>query len=197
MKNFSEQRFPTDISYGSMSETRFSTDIVTTSNGREFRNINFPTGRNRYNIGHGIRTKEQLDRVIEFFRAMRGRAVGFRFKDWIDYAVVGQQIAIADGETTQFQLIKTYRIDQLEEIRKITKPVKDTVRIYIDEVEVAVRVSLSTGMVKFEQAPQSGAVITADFEFDVPVRFDSDVFSANIDGYGVHSMNEITVIEVF
>lgn len=33
----------------------------------------------------------------------------------------------------------------------------------------------TTGIVTFTTAPENGAIITANFKFDVPVRFDTDM----------------------
>jgi len=38
--------------------------------------------------------------------------------------------------------------------------------------------------------------VTADFEFDVPVRFDTDKMAATIDSYGVNSWQNIPLVEV-
>jgi len=50
--------------------------------------------------------------------------------------------------------------------------------------------------VTFATAPLSGRVISADFAFDVPVRFDTDRLSATLEDYGVHSWMDIPLIEV-
>jgi uncharacterized protein (TIGR02217 family) len=54
--------------------------------------------------------------------------------------------------------------------------VAGTVRIALDGVELASgwSVDATTGIVTFAAAPGAGVAITAGFEFDVPVRFDSD-----------------------
>jgi len=38
--------------------------------------------------------------------------------------------------------------------------------------------------------------ITADFQFDVPVRFDTDRLSATIDSYGSNSWRDIPIVEI-
>lgn len=198
MQDFIEECFPSDISYGMSGGPRYCTEVVTSNSGKEYRNINLFTGRNRYNVAHGVRTKEQLDRLVNFFRSVRGKAIGFRFKDWLDYQVIGQEIAIADGERSQFQLIKTYQVATMQEIRKITKPVADTLTIYLDDTPfTGAHVDSSTGIITFRYPPKKGVKIKADFEFDVPVRFDVDHISAMLEGYGVHSVHDIALIEIY
>jgi uncharacterized protein (TIGR02217 family) len=198
MPSFHEVQFPSDISYGSSGGPEFSTDVVITHSGHEQRNANWSEARAVYNVSHGVKTQAQLDNLISFFRARQGRAYGFRFKDWSDYNVTGQQIGIGDGSTTQFQLIKQYVSSPISVSRDIKKPVSGTLVTYLDDVEQSSGVSMdaSTGVVTFTSPPLSSEVITADFEFDVPVRFDTDRLSASLDNYGVNSWNNIPIVEI-
>lgn len=195
---FDEVQFPADISFGSAGGPEYSTDIVMTFSGHEKRNSNWASSRARYNVAHGVKTQEQLDILIAFFRSRKGRARGFRFKDWTDYNVVGATIGTGDGSETEFQLVKSYTSGSVTETRTITKPVSGTVDIYVNSVLQAsgVTIDIATGLVTFDTAPASEAVITADFEFDVPVRFDTDRLSATIENYGSHSWNAIPLVEV-
>ena len=196
--SFVEERFPTDISYGSSGGPEYATDIVVSNGGQEQRNVNWSQARARYNVAHGVKTKTQLDALIAFFRARKGRAYGFRFKDWTDYQATNQLIGTGNGTITQFQLVKHYVSGGVTETRTITKPVTASVKLYKDTVlqTTGVSVNYSTGVVTFTTAPASGAAITADFDFDVPVRFDTDRLAATLDAYGVHSWQDIALIEV-
>lgn len=196
MLSFSESRFPTDISYGISGGPVFHTDIVETISGHEYRNMFMPYGRNKYNLASAIKTKENLDQVICFFRAMRGRAIGFRFKDWFDYSVINQLIGVGDGKTKEFQLVKTYAVGDLIEYRKISKPATGTVKVFVVGNGTVMNVDYISGKILFQEPPANGAKITANFEFDVPVRFDTDAISASLENYGVHSHDEIPLIEI-
>jgi uncharacterized protein (TIGR02217 family) len=195
---FVEDRFPSDISYGSSGGPEYATDIVISGSGHEQRNINWAQARARYNVAHGVKTKAQLNALVAFFRARKGRAYGFRFKDWTDFSATGQNIGTGNGTVTQFQLVKHYLSGGVDELRTITKPVSGTVSVYKNGVlqTSGVTVSTMTGIVTFTSAPANGVAITADFEFDVPVRFDTDRLSATLDAYGVHSWQDIPLIEV-
>lgn len=198
MTVFHDVQFPSDISYGSSGGPQYSTDIIITNSGHEQRNINWAESRSYYNIVHGVKTKDQMDILIEFFRARKGRAYGFRFKDWSDYDVVGQNIGVGGGVQSVFALKKTYTNGGAATDRAITKPVDNSVSIYVDNMLVSsgVTVDYTSGQVTFDAAPDNGAVIAADFEFDVPVRFDTDRLSASLDSYGVHSWGNIPLVEV-
>lgn len=194
---FAEIQFPPDISYGSSGGPEYTTDIVTCHNGYEQRNVNWEQARARFNVAHGVKTKAQLETLVAFFRARKGRAHGFRFKDWTDYQAVGQVLGIGDGIATQFQLVKKYTSGGVSETRAISKPVAGTVKVFKNSVlQTGVSVDSVTGYVTFTVAPATGAVITANFEFDVPVRFDMDKLSARLESYGVHSWQDIPLVEV-
>lgn len=196
--NFDEIQFPTDISYGSSGGPTYATDIVISASGYEQRNISWAQARARYNVAHGVKNKAQLDQLIAFFRARKGRAIGFRFKDWTDYTASAQNLGSGDGGRTSFQLIKRYSSGTSEEVRSITKPVSGTVVIRVNGAvrSSGVTIDYTKGLVQFAVAPTLGQVVTADFSFDVPVRFDTDKLSATLDEYGVHSWLDIPLIEV-
>lgn len=197
---FHDVRFPEDIAYGSSGGPEYSTDIVMTHGGYEQRNVNWAEARARYNVAHGVKTQTQLDTLLAFFRARKGKAYGFRFKDWTDFSAVGQVIAVGDGVETQFPLIKTYSSGSVTETRMITKPVSGAVSVFVDAVEQVENTDYTldylTGIITFASAPANSTSITADFEFDVPVRFDTDRLSALLDTYGSRSWNDIPLLEV-
>jgi uncharacterized protein (TIGR02217 family) len=49
--------------------------------------------RGEWDVAYGLKTSQEFDIVRQFFHARRGRAIGFRFKDWADYVVSRQIIA--------------------------------------------------------------------------------------------------------
>ena len=92
---------------------------------------------------------------------------------------------------------KNYTSGSITESRTVTKPVSGTVIIYLNSVlqSSGYTVDYLTGIVTFAAAPSNTVLVQADFEFDVPVRFDTDKLSAALDTYGVHSWNDIPIIE--
>lgn len=195
---FHEVRFPTDISYGSSGGPEFSTDIVITHSGYEQRNINWANARGRYNVAHGVKTNSQLKDLISFFRARVGKAYGFRFKDWTDYSASGEFIGTGNGVKTQFQLQRNYTSGNESVARSIKKPVNGTIKIYLNDVQQnsGWSADVTTGVVTFTSPVANSVVVTADYEFDVPVRFDTDRLSARLDDYGLNSWNDIPLIEI-
>lgn len=195
--SFLEIRFPESISFNSSSILEFNTTILKTKNGNEARNINWNINKMKFNIINGIKTKAELDEITSFFRNVKGCGYGFRFKDWIDYSVAAQQIGLGDGNTIKFQLIKTYTISGNTYARKITKPVISTIRIYLNGIESDdFGVDLTNGLITFNTAPAMDAVITSDFEFDVPVRFNSDILEISLETINTGKIKELELIEI-
>jgi uncharacterized protein (TIGR02217 family) len=195
MTSFSEARFPTDIAYGMAGGPEYSTDVVIMASGFEQRNVNWQAARGRYNVAHGVKTEAQLTQIIAFFRAHRGKAIGFRFKDWTDYVGQGEVLGVGDGKTQDFQLIKHYAAGTAHTQRVIVKPAPGTVKLALPP-ELRFEVDYTSGMVHFVTPPPPELVIKADFEFDIPVRFDTDFLSSSLENYGSYGVQDIPLVEI-
>ncbi len=189
-------RFPEDISYGSRGGPAWRTTVVESASGAEARNRHWAYPRHEYDVAYGVTSLERLEALLAFFHVVSGRAIGFRYKDWLDYkscpaaqtpAATDCGIGTGDGAKRQFQLFKAYRAGSYSRSRKILKPVPGTVRVALNGVEQTsgadYTVDATTGVVTFTTAPAAGAAVTAGFEFDVPVRFDTDRLAINIEDY--------------
>lgn len=190
--SFVEVQFPSDISYGATGGPTFLTDVVTTVSGHEQRNSKWSQSRAKYNVASGIKTEAQWQALIAFFRARRGKAVGFRFKDWGDYTAVNQPLLSLGGN--DYQLVKQYVSGAVVSERVITKPVVGTVKLYRNSILQASGWSIdtATGIITTSLT----GTLTADFEFDVPVRFDTDELALSLDSFDAGSWNNISLIEV-
>ena len=204
---FLEIRFPDNISRGARGGPERRTQIVELASGDEERNASWANSRRRYDAAYGIRRADDLAAVVAFFEARNGRLYGFRWKDWADYtsrlpsglpAATDQALGTGDGTATDFQLVKVYSSGSQSWTRTITKPVDGTVTVAIDGIEQSSgwSVDTTTGLITFTTAPASGAIITAGFEFDVPVRFDTDTLDVTLDIERLGSITSIPLIEV-
>ncbi len=183
---FDEISFPLAVGYGARGGPQFNTDVIVIAGGYERRNQNWSQARRRYDARTGIRSSIDAALLTAFFHARAGRARGFRLKDWAEFTSSSdgvspphwgdQAIGAGDGETTTYQLLKTYGDTDVSHKRLIRKPVAGTVLFAVDGVprDTGWSVDTTTGLVTFSEAPQTGQIITAGFEFDVPVRFDTD-----------------------
>ena len=204
---FHDVRFPDNISRRARGGPERRTQIVELASGDEERNASWANSRRRYDVAYGIRRADDLAAVVAFFEARNGRLYGFRFKDWADYksctpsqtpAATDQVIGTGDGTTTDFQLVKAYASGAQSWSRTITKPVAGSVTVAIDGVEQASgwSVDTTTGVVTFDSAPAPGAVVTAGFEFDVAVRFDTDTLDVTLDLERLGSITSIPLLEI-
>lgn len=204
---FHEIRFPDNISRGARGGPERRTQIVGLASGDEERNASWANSRRRYDVSYGIRRADDLDAVVQFFEARNGRLYGFRFKDWGDYkscrpskspAASDQLIGTGDGVQTAFQLVKRYTSGAQTWVRAITKPVAGTVRVALGDTPQPSgwTVDPATGVVTFAAAPGSGVTVRAGFEFDVPVRFDSDTLDVTIDIERLGSITSIPLLEI-
>ena len=198
MTSFAEVRFPPEISYGATAGPEFSTTVITVRSGAEQRNRNWSAARLRFDASTGIKTRQQAEAIIAFFRARGGRAQAFRFKDWSDYRASSQVLGTGDGARETFQLVKRYVSGADEDARLITKPVAGATKISLNGTPQASGWSIdtATGLVTFTSAPANGAVISADFEFDVPVRFDTDRLEFRLETHDLMVWEQIPIIEV-
>lgn len=273
---FHEVRFPTDIAYGATGGPEYATDVVVVNSGAEQRNVRWAEARGKWDVASGVKNRTQMEALIAFFRARKGRAYGFRFKDWSDYQASNQPIGSGDGATTVFQLVKVYESGGVTETRTIKKPVAGTVTVAVAGLSQTSRwaVDTATGLVTFSAnvnrliagitnaspcvvttttnhgvqtgnsvhlsaiqgttqlngrrllitrinstafslngvdarsygvwteggvvntIPQAGEAVTASFEFDVPVRFDTDRMQVSIDTWDIHQWGQIPIVEV-
>jgi uncharacterized protein (TIGR02217 family) len=206
---FHEIRFPANLSFGSVGGPERRTEIVTLANGFEERNTPWAHSRRRYDAGVGLRSLNDIETLISFFEARAGQLHGFRWKDWSDYksgapnsatSAEDQLIGTGDGLTTVFQLQKTYVSGLQSYARPIRKPVAGTVVVAIAgdrKVEsVEFTVNSETGEVTFTLPPDLGTRVTAGFEFDVPVRFDTDTIQTSVASFQAGDAPNVPVVEV-
>ena len=204
---FHEVRFPDNISRGARGGPERRTQIVELASGDEERNASWANSRRRYDVAYGIRRADDLAAVVAFFEARNGRLHGFRFKDWADFksclpsqapSATDQPIGTGNGSATLFQLTKRYTSGAQSWTRAITKPVAGTVTIALNGTPQASgwSVSTATGLLTFTSAPAAGVAITAGFEFDVPVRFDTDALDVTLDLERLGSITSIPLVEI-
>ena len=204
---FHEVRFPDNISRGARGGPERRTQIVEMASGDEERNASWANSRRRYDVAYGIRRADDLAAVVAFFEARNGRLHGFRYKDWADYksalpslaiTPTDQQIGTGTGSLQTFQLAKRYTSGAQTWVRTITKPVAGTVRVALGMVEQMSGWTLdsTTGLITFTTAPAGSVIVRAGFEFDVPVRFDSDTLDVTLDFERLGSITAIPLLEI-
>ena len=123
-----------------------------------------------------------------------------------------QDIGVGDGSTTVFQLIKTYASPTglITSQRPICKPIPGgysfgVYRAAAQPVMIGFNganqasgwsVDYTTGLVTFASPPTSGVLITAGYEFFVPVAFNTPRLPVSLQYYGVGQATEVKLIEL-
>jgi uncharacterized protein (TIGR02217 family) len=206
---FHEVRFPASLSFGSLGGPERHTEIVTLANGFEERNTPWADARRRYDAGMGLRSLDDVEALIAFFEARSGQLHGFRWKDWADYrsapasrpvTAEDQSLGHGDGARRDFQLRKAYASGGQVYYRPIAKPVAGSVRVALagDPLVQGTHWHLdaSSGRVTLAMAPAPGAEVTAGFEFDVPVRFDTDSIQVSVANFRAGEAPRVPVVEI-
>ena len=207
--SFHEVRFPASLSLGSLGGPERRTRVVEMSNGAEQRSTAWAHARRRYDAGLGMRSLDDLSDLVAFFEARQGRLFGFRWKDWADFkscrpsatpAFDDQEIGVGDGVERMFSLSRAYRSGAQCIWRRIAKPVPGSVRLGVSGQPltegVHYEVDHASGIVTLAAAPGTGAVVTAGFEFDVPVRFDTDRIAVSVASFQAGDVPTVPVVEV-
>jgi uncharacterized protein (TIGR02217 family) len=206
--SFHDVLFPLAVSFGATGGPERRNEIVRLMSGREKRNARSAHAMRHYDVGTGLRSVEDLYDVMQFFEARRGSLSGFRFRDPFDMrsgrpgdqpAAQDQQIGVGDGVATAFQLIKKYGVGEDAYLRPVTRPVAGSVLLAVAGAELAASdfvVDGSTGQVTLDAAPADGAVVTAGFEFHVPVRFDTDRIEASLATFRAGAIPTIPLVEI-
>ncbi len=205
-----EVPFPLAVALRATGGPERRTEIVVLGSGREVRNARWADSRRRWDAGSGIRSLDDLAEVLAFFEARRGRLHGFLYRDPLDdrscppsraVGPLDQTLAIADGVTATFALIKTYGTTR-PWTRAITRPGRDTVRVAVAGVEktrgVDFTVSETGGLITFAPGhlPPSGAAVTAGFHFLVPARFDTDEIRVDMTAFLAGEIPTIPLVEI-
>jgi uncharacterized protein (TIGR02217 family) len=194
IKNFHSVRFPEDVSYGSSGGPGFKTTVIELASGHEQRNIDWSLARATYDVSYGVKSREQMEDVLEFFMARRGKAYGFRFKDWMDFAIARQSLGAATTTSTQiykrYEPLTAYAYD-----RPILKIVPGSVQWWANGVlKNSALVNTDTGLIN--TTGLIGQTIEIECEFDVPVRFDTDEIKIAHDDWELMSWPSIPLVEL-
>ncbi len=190
---FVDTLFPLGLSTGATVSQEFQTLITRVDNAFETRNPRWNTALRTYTL-RTARSLQDLETLRNFFVVMRGRQRSFRFKDFQEFSSslwgsdastpdaitnLDQNIGTGDGSDVTFQLRKQSTVSGNTINRNILLPVSGTIVVAVDGVSATFTVNLTTGIVTITSGtPSVGEAVTAGFEFDVPVRFDTDILAA-------------------
>lgn len=202
---FDDVLFPLALGREASVAPMFLTQVVESQAGHEQRSSDWADARMQYDAGPGVRSEADLAELIAFFRARRGAAKGFRFSDPLDDrscgfgetpSILDQRLGIGDGVTSTFQLCKYYGSGEDAQRRVITRPVAGSIVVAVDGIAASGWAHMGKGAIAFDEAPPEGAVLTAGFRFDVPVRFAEDRLEVSRATFAAGEAVSVPLVEV-
>lgn len=208
LSSFHDVRFPAAISFGATGGPERRNEIVQLTSGREKRNARFAQSRHHYDAGTGVRSLADLHDILEFFEARRGSLHAFRFRDPFDMkscrpeqtpSALDQTLGTGDETAAKFALVKRYGEGSDAYVRRISKPVSGSLKIAVAGVETTdFSFDGATSEIVFAPGaiPAAALVVTAGYEFDVPVRFDAERLSISLTAFKAGQIPSIPLVEV-
>jgi len=216
---FHELSFPVNPTVGSDGGPGFDTAVMVMDSGQERRIQRRTQAQHWFNAAFHIRSLADISLIRDHYLRVSGVSDGFRYSDSgdMDSTTLGRtwgddsppaitnidQVLTpsGDGSLTTFQLIKTYGSGTATYVRTIKKPVAGTTVVAIDGVNQASgwTIDTTTGVITFSVAPAIGEVVSAGYQFDVPVRFGEQVdqvLRTVIESFGHGSVPAIPMIEL-
>ncbi len=202
---FDDVLFPLPLGRSTSVSPEFSTSVAVTSSGHERRNSLWSDARIHFDVGPGIRSEKEMGKLIEFFRARRGPARGFRVTDPFDFSsndmtkqptAFDQLIGMGDGLTADFQLSKSYGEAEEPQTRPITRPKEASVIVSVGGVAVSNWSLNEAGIIRFDSAPAADEEVRAGFLFDVPSRFAEDRLDVSGVNFEAGEAPSVPLIEI-
>lgn len=185
-------------------EVVWDTNIQQNVSGKEVRIPYTTWPRYRWTFDFSVLTTTSsiadFQSLLGFYNLRQGSADSFLYKDPNDYTVSSQSIGTGDSSSTAFQLVKSYG----SFIEPVLAPdTSSTINIYKNAVLQAASSytinawgSSNPGRLTFGAAPSSGTLITADFQYYYPCRFDKDTQAFNLKYYQIYNAQRFTIISV-
>jgi len=204
--------FPASLAHGTSGGPRYKTSVTGLDSGHERRNRNWLRARYEFDAAPSVSQQAALNTLLAFFHGCGGRAIGFLFKDRTDFtsaadnrsapAKTDQTIGTGDGAIANLDFIKTYSNGVSSSTRRIFRVVSGSVLVAVDGTlkteGTHYTVDYINGVVTFlaGNIPTLGQVITAGFEFRIPVRFDTDYLETALTSYTIHQTATVPIVEV-
>lgn len=191
-------RFPDWIAFWSRGGRTFNTTVTRTYGGNEYRNAAWAVGLGEYVWDNSdaaafsqnpALTAFSYTALRNLYSAALAQVYAFRFKDFRDYKDDGAGIFVMI-DSTHFQMAKRYSVSPLAYTQPIYKPVSGTVTV---NGGASPTVDYTNGIVTVA----SGTPTSWVGEFDIPVRFASDVPQVGPDSSGAQiNWESLKIVEV-
>jgi uncharacterized protein (TIGR02217 family) len=134
----------------------------------------------RVDLAHGVRDVSSYNEIMDaFYVVMFTPYEGLRVKNWQDYRATAANSAVTALGGGEYQLQRRHSFGGINYLRDITKPVSGTVAVF-DAGGTPLTPTVDTTDGTFTVAAGTPSYWTG--EFDIPMTFASNEWSARIEG---------------
>lgn len=173
------------LAWNVMKTPQWQTRVQTATSGAEIRAAYMTSPIWKWTLTFDVLRADaanlELQNLVGFYNARRGRFDSFLYTDPTDNAVSGQQFGTGDGTTKAFQLNRDYGAGGFtanENVYDLNGAPAISVAGVLKTVTTDYTVS-SSGLVTFVTAPANGAALTWSGNYYWRVRFDADAQGFN------------------
>lgn len=153
----------------------WNTRVQTAVSGKELRASLYSTPLYELALSYSVLragAEAELQNVVGFFNARKGKFDSFLYSDPLDSSVVGQSFGVGNGTTKDFQLVRAFG-GNAEPVMNLNGA--PTIKVNGVTKTLGVDYTINSyGMVTFVVAPANGAELTWDGAYFYRVRFKQD-----------------------
>ena len=172
--------------------TIWATKIATSASGREIRSPRWSAPIYKWSAPINVLRDPETQQLLTAFMASYGQCGLIRYMDPFDHTATGQTIAIGDGTTTSFQLIRT-----IAGYTDVVRAPAIVSAVHVGGVSATgYTIDSSTGILTLTAPPAAGSIISCDFTFYFLVRFSSDELQLADIAAGLRSVEDLSLVSV-
>jgi uncharacterized protein (TIGR02217 family) len=193
--SFLDIQFPQELLPHFNKTIQYATSVGRMKNGKEFRRSIKDGTMLSYELFKSIKQAEKISILEDFFHAAQGQMYSFKIFDSTDHKIENVVCRHLTANTVQIQKVSQFQ-DVLN-AKDVTKPKKETVRVYKDGALLVsgYDVNYQTGVITFDD-DVSQSIITATCEYFHHVRFNADSITFSMKGNASFEVEGVTMIEV-
>jgi uncharacterized phage protein (TIGR02218 family)/uncharacterized protein (TIGR02217 family) len=192
------QVFPVVESSGIQINLVFSNTVLVNSSGVEQRIVRWQDPIRSYNFSRKLLKSTEITNIANFYDLTKGSNFSFLYRDRSDNTDNGKGVLYPhpDGTRKNFQLVKKYQAGNNIHYRPITQ-IEVMGSIKSGNTTLTSWTLLNNGQVQFTTAPDSSSnLLSATFDFYVPVTFDSDEFTYKMVGLNIYEIDKLLLKEI-
>ena len=188
---FKNIKLPINIASKAISGPCFQSSVVETSAGKDFIQSGWLFPKIKYELRPSQLLQSDMDELIAFFRIMQGKVHSFRMLDISDYSSKNQILGVVQNQQKKFDFIKTYKLENEISTRKINLANMNSVEIFLNNKKLEDgKFNATNSYVEILIPINSGDIVSANFTFDVKVRFDNNTIKFSKQGVNSYKFED-------